>query len=70
MSSFSCPHQVNELCQKVKGAYCRPGMRGCVLCGKVEFHHGGIPDPVWPPGADPRLRSADGAAPNGRGPTT
>jgi hypothetical protein len=48
MSSWSCPHQVNDLCRKVDGAYCRPGMKGCVLCGKVAFEDGRIPAPVWP----------------------
>jgi len=62
VSSFSCPHQVNDLCQKVKGAYCRPGMRGCILCGRVTFHRGGIPHPVWPPGADPRAQAEAEAA--------
>ncbi|MFO0584574.1 MAG: hypothetical protein U0229_20075 [Anaeromyxobacter sp.] len=53
MSSWSCPHEVNGLCQKVSGAYCRPGMRGCVLAGKVSFPDGEAPRPVWPgdPGA-------------------
>ena len=36
MSSWSCPHDVNGICQKVKGALCDPGMLGCVLQGKVE----------------------------------
>lgn len=57
MSSFSCPHQVNDLCLKVRGAYCRPGMRGCVLVGKVTFQDGKIPFPVWPSGADPAERA-------------
>lgn len=52
MSSFSCPHQVNEICLRVDGAYCRPGMRGCVLCGKVVFEDGIIPAPRWPSGEE------------------
>jgi len=37
MSSWSCPHDLNGVCQLVKGAACDPGMRGCVLQGKVRF---------------------------------
>lgn len=62
MSSWSCRHEVNGECQKVAGAYCRPGMRGCVLVGKVTFQDGVIPAPVW----IARARGAtDGGAPPG-----
>lgn len=37
MSSWSCPHDLNGVCQKVAGAVCDPGMRGCVLHGRVRF---------------------------------
>jgi hypothetical protein len=37
MSSWSCPHDLNGVCQLVQGAACDPGMRGCVLHGKVRF---------------------------------
>ena len=37
MTSWSCPHDLNGVCQKVAGAVCDPGMRGCVLEGKVRF---------------------------------
>ena len=37
MSSWTCPHDVDGVCQKVHGAKCDPGMRGCVLFGKVKF---------------------------------
>ena len=37
MSSWSCPHDLNGTCQLVQGAACDPGMRGCVLHGKVRF---------------------------------
>lgn len=57
MSSWSCKYQVDDLCRKVKGAYCRPGMRGCIVFGKVTFQDGEAPYPVWPPGADPRERA-------------
>jgi hypothetical protein len=45
------------------GAYCRPGMRGCVLVGRVTFQDGVVPWPVWPKGADPRERAEAEAAP-------
>ena len=37
MSAWSCPHDLNGVCQLVAGAVCDPGMRGCVLHGKVRF---------------------------------
>lgn len=37
MSSWTCPHDVDGICQKVRGAKCDPGMKGCVLFGKVRF---------------------------------
>lgn len=37
MSAWSCPHDLNGVCQLVQGAACDPGMRGCVLQGKVRF---------------------------------
>ena len=37
MSSWSCPHDLDNVCQRVRGAVCSPGMRGCVLEGKVRF---------------------------------
>ena len=60
MSSWSCSHEVSGICRKVNGAYCRPGMKGCVLVGKVKFQDGVVPAPVWPEGAGP-------AAPPGQG---
>ncbi len=50
------------ICRKVDGAYCRPGMKGCVLVGKVKFQDGKVPAPVWPPEADP----PPGEDPDGR----
>lgn len=47
--SWECPHEVDGICSRVDGAYCRPGMKGCVLAGKVVFPGGEIPLPVWPP---------------------
>ncbi len=58
MSSWSCRYDVNGICQKVAGAYCRPGMKGCILVGKVQFEDGVVPAPVWPAQAD--ARGADG----------
>lgn len=40
MSSWSCPHDLNGVCQRVAGAACDPGMRGCELHGKVRFAAG------------------------------
>lgn len=37
MSAWSCPHDLNGVCQRVRGAICSPGMRGCELEGKVRF---------------------------------
>ena len=37
MSAWSCPHDLDGVCQRVQGAVCAPGMRGCVLEGKVRF---------------------------------
>jgi len=48
VSAWSCPHEVDGRCDKVDGAFCVPGMRGCILVGKVEFPDGRIPAPVWP----------------------
>lgn len=48
MSSWGCPHEVNGICKRVRGAICEPGMRGCVLVGKVQFAGGVIPAPRWP----------------------
>ena len=28
--SWGCPHEFDSLCQRVNGAICEPGMRGCV----------------------------------------
>ncbi len=36
MSSWGCPHEVDGVCQRVRGALCDPGMLGCVVQGKVE----------------------------------
>jgi hypothetical protein len=36
-SAWGCPHDLNGVCQNVLGAVCAPGMRGCVMEGKVRF---------------------------------
>jgi hypothetical protein len=51
MGSFGCPHEVDERCQRVNGAYCVPGMLGCILHGKVVFPDGKERRPRWPDGA-------------------
>ncbi len=56
MSSWSCRYEADGLCRKVDGAYCRPGMKGCVLVGKVTFQDGVVPSPVWPPDSPPSAR--------------
>ena len=48
MGSWGCPHEVDELCRRVNGAYCIPGMKGCVLHGKVVFPDGEERLPRWP----------------------
>jgi hypothetical protein len=60
MSGWGCPHELDGLCQRVRGAYCRPGMRGCVLAGRVEFPDGVTPKPVWPAGGEPDEAPEDG----------
>ncbi len=37
MGSWSCPHDLDGVCQLVKGARCDPGMRGCILYGRYRF---------------------------------
>jgi hypothetical protein len=37
MSSWSCPHDADGVCQHVRGARCDPGMKGCVLSGRFVF---------------------------------
>lgn len=60
MSSWNCPHEVSGTCSKVAGAYCRPGMKGCILVGKVTFQDGVVPAPVWPPEAGGSQRGPGG----------
>lgn len=49
MSSWSCPHDLDGVCQHVRGARCDPGMRGCILHGRFRFakdEGGGMRKPV------------------------
>ncbi len=68
MSSWGCPHEVDGLCQRVRGALCDPGMLGCVVEGKVETlgETRGARRPVRPK-ADARRSDRDGHEPGERG---
>jgi len=37
MTAWGCPHEVDGKCLKIKGIRCDPGMKGCVLSGRVRF---------------------------------
>jgi len=37
MSGWDCPHKEDNKCRLVKGLPCDPGMKGCVLFGRVTF---------------------------------
>ena len=50
--TWGCPHEVDGLCRRLRGAICDPGMRGCVLDGKVEFTDGRTHVPRWPAKGD------------------
>lgn len=41
MSGWGCPHEADGQCQHVPGKTCDPGMKGCVLYGRVRFS---VPD--------------------------
>lgn len=70
MSTWSCPHEINGVCQLVRGAQCDPGMRGCTLHGRYVFAKDekgstrkpvrntveGPADPDAPPAALPKRR--------------
>ena len=63
MSSWNCRYEVDGICRKVGGAYCRPGMKGCILVGKVKFQDGAVPSPVWPADEEPSPGGAGGGGP-------
>jgi hypothetical protein len=56
--SWGCPHEVDGLCQRVNGAICEPGMRGCAIDGKVTFPDGRPHLPRWPSPRDARERAS------------
>lgn len=37
---WSCPHETNGRCGKVKELPCEPGMKGCELYGRYAFFDG------------------------------
>jgi hypothetical protein len=47
-AAWGCPHDANGVCQKVHGAVCSPGMRGCELEGKVRFANPELNQPRKP----------------------
>jgi hypothetical protein len=53
MSAWSCPHDLDGICQRVRGAICSPGMRGCELEGKVRFALDELNEPRKPVKARP-----------------
>ncbi|HUW37158.1 MAG TPA: hypothetical protein VMV91_07470 [Rhodocyclaceae bacterium] len=42
--SWSCPHEVDDHCTRVRNQRCDPGMKGCVLAGRYRFFDGGVKD--------------------------
>ena len=37
---WSCPHELDGKCSKVKNLPCDPGMKGCELYGRYAFFDG------------------------------
>jgi hypothetical protein len=62
LSGWSCKFEANGICLRVDGAYCRPGMKGCVLQGQVTFHDGIEPSPQWPKGHRRHKAAGEGGA--------
>ncbi|MCK0506166.1 hypothetical protein [Aromatoleum anaerobium] len=63
MSAWSCPHDLKGICQRVQGAVCSPGMRGCELEGKVRFARDEMNLPRKPVKAAPAARDGKPALP-------
>jgi len=63
MSAWSCPHDLEGICQRVQGAVCAPGMRGCELEGKVRFARDEMNLPRKPVKAAPAARDEKPALP-------
>ena len=38
---WSCPHELDGKCTKIKNLPCDPGMKGCELAGRYVFFDGG-----------------------------
>jgi hypothetical protein len=63
MSTWNCPHEIDGVCQLVRGAICDPGMRGCTLHGRYVFakdEKGARRKPVLSPVEGPVLSSVEG----------
>lgn len=52
MSAWGCPYDACGICQRVQGALCSPGMRGCEIEGKVRFANPALNLPRKPVRAD------------------
>lgn len=48
MGSWGCPHEFKGVCLKVKELPCDPGMKGCVLYGRVVFSNPAKNPPARP----------------------
>lgn len=53
--AWSCPHDIDGVCQRVNGAVCDPGMRGCELEGRFRFARDEQNQPRKPVKAAPRV---------------
>ena len=34
---WGCPHEIDDICTRINGLPCDPGMKGCVLAGRFAF---------------------------------
>lgn len=50
MGGWSCPHEIDGVCQRINRNPCDPGMKGCVLSGRVVFSNPAKNRPVRPAG--------------------
>jgi hypothetical protein len=66
MSAWGCPHDLDGICQRVNGAVCEPGMRGCELEGKVRFARDEMNVPRKPVKAAAPKKAAPSASPKRR----
>jgi hypothetical protein len=48
MGSWGCPHEANDVCERVNKLPCDPGMKGCVLSGRFVFSNPAKNRPVKP----------------------